>query len=126
MKRRPPRSTRTDTLFPYTTLFRALDGGRAGADDRDALVGKARHRAPAVPAGIGIVPPAGMECVPLERVDPGNAGQLGPVERPRRRQPPARPDRIAMVGGGDPMRRRPFPRQLDTLGLATRPGHEGI
>src|SRR3546814_5167278 len=30
MSRRPPRSTRTDTLFPYTTLFRsaeeALDG----------------------------------------------------------------------------------------------------
>src|SRR3546814_2205994 len=24
MLRRPPRSTRTDTLFPYTTLFRAL------------------------------------------------------------------------------------------------------
>src|SRR3546814_20034917 len=24
MMRRPPRSTRTDTLFPYTTLFRAL------------------------------------------------------------------------------------------------------
>src|SRR3546814_15877345 len=24
MIRRPPRSTRTDTLFPYTTLFRAL------------------------------------------------------------------------------------------------------
>src|SRR3546814_1303465 len=27
MIRRPPRSTRTDTLFPYTTLFRS--GGRA-------------------------------------------------------------------------------------------------
>src|SRR3546814_17800224 len=27
MKRRPPRSTRTDTLFPYTTLFRSCDGG---------------------------------------------------------------------------------------------------
>src|SRR3546814_11391344 len=27
MTRRPPRSTRTDTLFPYTTLFRS---GRAG------------------------------------------------------------------------------------------------
>src|SRR3546814_14542534 len=26
MKRRPPRSTRTDTLFPYTTLFRSCDG----------------------------------------------------------------------------------------------------
>src|SRR3546814_2728919 len=25
MIRRPPRSTRTDTLFPYTTLFRAAD-----------------------------------------------------------------------------------------------------
>src|SRR3546814_3574037 len=28
MIRRPPRSTRTDTLFPYTTLFRSLMSGR--------------------------------------------------------------------------------------------------
>src|SRR3546814_3582746 len=28
MIRRPPRSTRTDTLFPYTTLFRSLPGDR--------------------------------------------------------------------------------------------------
>src|SRR3546814_9734407 len=28
MIRRPPRSTRTDTLFPYTTLFRSLGAGR--------------------------------------------------------------------------------------------------
>src|SRR3546814_3898859 len=28
MIRRPPRSTRTDTLFPYTTLFRSYLGGR--------------------------------------------------------------------------------------------------
>src|SRR3546814_11567728 len=28
MIRRPPRSTRTDTLFPYTTLFRSLDFAR--------------------------------------------------------------------------------------------------
>src|SRR3546814_16939415 len=27
MIRRPPRSTRTDTLFPYTTLFRSYFGG---------------------------------------------------------------------------------------------------
>src|SRR3546814_5680766 len=26
MIRRPPKSTRTDTLFPYTTLFRSYDG----------------------------------------------------------------------------------------------------
>src|SRR3546814_5725376 len=32
MIRRPPRSTRTDTLFPYTTLFRSAigDGDEAG------------------------------------------------------------------------------------------------
>src|SRR3546814_6395596 len=30
MIRRPPRSTRTDTLFPYTTLF------RSGAGEREA------------------------------------------------------------------------------------------
>src|SRR3546814_1471171 len=30
MTRRPPRSTRTDTLFPYTTLFRSLVGAVAG------------------------------------------------------------------------------------------------
>src|SRR3546814_5019903 len=28
MIRRPPRSTRTDTLSPYTTLFRSTDRGR--------------------------------------------------------------------------------------------------
>src|SRR3546814_10979917 len=27
MNRRPPRSTRTDTLFPYTTLFRSKPDG---------------------------------------------------------------------------------------------------
>src|SRR3546814_6561602 len=31
MIRRPPRSTRTDTLFPYTTLFRSRRGGCAVA-----------------------------------------------------------------------------------------------
>src|SRR3546814_19759620 len=30
MIRRPPRSTRTDTLFPYTTLFRSEIDNRAG------------------------------------------------------------------------------------------------
>src|SRR3546814_1619432 len=27
MLRRPPRTTRTDTLFPYTTLFRSIGSG---------------------------------------------------------------------------------------------------
>src|SRR3546814_9173917 len=30
MIRRPPRSTRTDTLFPYTTLFRSPNAARSG------------------------------------------------------------------------------------------------
>src|SRR3546814_13246573 len=36
MIRRPPRSTRTDTLFPYTTLFRSVDDERAGHVAEDA------------------------------------------------------------------------------------------
>src|SRR3546814_7145094 len=36
MRRRPPRSTRTDTLFPYTTLFRYLAKARLTADGRRA------------------------------------------------------------------------------------------
>src|SRR3546814_15646917 len=45
MIRRPPRSTRTDTLFPYTTLFRAVD--RHGID-RVAGIGALGERDPAV------------------------------------------------------------------------------
>src|SRR3546814_4344101 len=37
MIRRPPRSTRTDTLFPYTTLFRSL-APPGGARQRLELV----------------------------------------------------------------------------------------
>src|SRR3546814_7051333 len=49
MIRRPPRSTRTDTLFPYTTLFRS----RSGRGERGLLVGAAparggRHRGTAL------------------------------------------------------------------------------
>src|SRR3546814_19878538 len=38
MNRRPPRSTRTDTLFPYTTLFRSA-GYVAGSSKSIALQG---------------------------------------------------------------------------------------
>src|SRR3546814_10172854 len=50
MIRRPPRSTRTDTLFPYTTLFRSLPAhargnqarGRQQHDDRADMGDDAR------------------------------------------------------------------------------------
>src|SRR3546814_18723562 len=53
MIRRPPRSTRTDTLFPYTTLFRSGQGTdlrscRAAAAGRADELGKCRHRLRAV------------------------------------------------------------------------------
>src|SRR3546814_19864354 len=35
MNRRPPRSTRTDTLFPYTTLFRSCSAELLSAKDAD-------------------------------------------------------------------------------------------
>src|SRR3546814_15330343 len=43
MIRRPPRSTRTDTLFPYTTLFRSHDDPRACREMRiDPIADRAR------------------------------------------------------------------------------------
>src|SRR3546814_7199982 len=53
MIRRPTRSTRTDTLFPYTTLFRSGEAQRPGArlhprempfEPLDALDGIEKHR----------------------------------------------------------------------------------
>src|SRR3546814_12128572 len=38
MIRRPPRSKRSDTLFPYTTLFRSQTVAFAGIDHRTFLV----------------------------------------------------------------------------------------
>src|SRR3546814_14840770 len=35
---RPPRPTRTDTLFPYTTLFRAAGSHSAGRGAQEAVV----------------------------------------------------------------------------------------
>src|SRR3546814_8186574 len=45
MKRRPPESTRTDTLFPYTTLFRSIQRQRAETQRHDMTmrIDDARH-----------------------------------------------------------------------------------
>src|SRR3546814_9681018 len=51
MLRPPPRSTRTDTLFPYTTLFRSLaDVPQSLAARNRQLGANARHRLVAVNA----------------------------------------------------------------------------
>src|SRR3546814_11065827 len=62
MIRRPPRSTRTDTLFPYTTLFRSgYIGGNAKGPDligrtqvEQAIGGLARQADGAAIDGIGV------------------------------------------------------------------------
>src|SRR3546814_67931 len=41
MLRRPPRSTRTDTLFPYTTLFRSSPEGQVPAEFTQLLLERA-------------------------------------------------------------------------------------
>src|SRR3546814_11918568 len=44
MIRRPPRSTRTDTLFPYTTRFRSIEGVVAAFVDVTGMVKFEQHR----------------------------------------------------------------------------------
>src|SRR3546814_5697431 len=53
MIRRPPRSTRTDTLFPYTTLFRSPEGvGMVGRNGDTSGPGCDRCRLGAVCCGV--------------------------------------------------------------------------
>src|SRR3546814_9998222 len=60
MLRRPPRSTRTDTLFPYTTLFRSLSPAglvdaylkrRVTLRRTDRATGKIREQEAVIQAG---------------------------------------------------------------------------
>src|SRR3546814_19876840 len=68
MIRRPPKSTRTDTLFPYTTLFRSICGAvgqgpsglrllpadvRAGHQSTDRSAARADRDVARMPAQIG-------------------------------------------------------------------------
>src|SRR3546814_3467051 len=79
MIRRPPRSTRTDTLFPYTTLFRsrpahAQDLGRGGP------VPARSDPRPPLPAGAAAGADRPAEVPPLRRRDRLHR-RLGPVRR---------------------------------------------
>src|SRR3546814_16328676 len=56
MIRRPPRSTRTDTLFPYTTLFRSLGNARLSLRNKFAAGDEIEVVGPDVPAFTMTVP----------------------------------------------------------------------
>src|SRR3546814_14053791 len=66
MIRRPPRSTRTDTLFPYTTLFRS-HGGMLPGPKVTAEIAEARG----VPQGRDCISPAGHSAfsTPVELLE---------------------------------------------------------
>src|SRR3546814_15045746 len=51
MIRRPPRSTRTDTLFPYTTLFRSASPTDKSPPHKGVKPGTAAARAPSHTSG---------------------------------------------------------------------------
>src|SRR3546814_15441829 len=54
MIRRPPRSTRTDTLFPYTTLFRSyLDKAAQSIDEALAII--EQSCADSTPVSVGLL-----------------------------------------------------------------------
>src|SRR3546814_5542932 len=73
MIRRPPRSTRTDTLFPYTTLFRGYRaagcGGRCARPQKDRVAGDAV--APTVARDFAAAAwRPGADCAVLARAQP--------------------------------------------------------
>src|SRR3546814_2016531 len=79
MIRRPPRSTRTDTLFPYTTLFRSPDQGRSL---RHPAVGVQRHLPGQRIAHDGGCAPAGRDDAAQSR--PPQRDELRAKARARR------------------------------------------
>src|SRR3546814_12028969 len=78
MIRRPPRSTRTDTLFPYTTLFRSVRMVAAGqADAFAAMAGMHAQRRVERPGAVELQLAAARQCEWLLAI---------PVCAPRRRE----------------------------------------
>src|SRR3546814_20518434 len=92
MIRRPPRSTRTDTLFPYTTRFRSPDRACATKDVRDKaaghrLLGRRGRRARIVTARESIRGSGSRAAVAAEstrRGAPPTVGLAGRSAAPRR------------------------------------------
>src|SRR3546814_14275284 len=69
MIRRPPRSTRTDTLFPYTTLFRSLKYNLTWSTD--GLINEYCNPCEAIYEGeqIEVMPLEGLESFSLDGID---------------------------------------------------------
>src|SRR3546814_5398481 len=91
MIRRPPRSTRTDTLFPYTTLFRSADRLAVSFPIPHSHFLLPHHTQPVV-ARLPSTPIGALPCEPswLPAPSPSHSPRaLSP--RPRRRPAPRPP-----------------------------------
>src|SRR3546814_12332975 len=86
MIRRPPRSTRTDTLFPYTTLFRSRRWSDALYALRRLTVFFERETKDGHSLDCNCCRPAArrlFEQRSARRIDPGRATRRGRVQRRR-------------------------------------------
>src|SRR3546814_13727695 len=96
MIRRPPRSTRTDTLFPYTTLFRSDRAGAYGlpkiaidGNDADVVYRTMKEAFDKARRGEG---PSLIECLTYRhsghsRADPAKYRPEGELERWKQEDP---------------------------------------
>src|SRR3546814_1768218 len=67
MIRRPPRSTRTDTRFPYTTLFRSTAFASPAAGSVPSNVGRCRTRRHRSPPRRWVLASRGLPKTPFAR-----------------------------------------------------------
>src|SRR3546814_2751238 len=67
MIRRPPRSTRTDTLFPYTTLFRSASSRPTWSRATNAPRRATSSGSPAATASLRSSPPTTTRCADRSR-----------------------------------------------------------
>src|SRR3546814_16150250 len=127
MIRRPPRSTRTDTLFPYTTLFRSCrrrGAGRGAAPDLSSAPHAPEPRIPTLPPRRRM-PRGDRPARPWPRHAAGRGAGTGlwrgrlrqlrrPLHRPRRA-------RARVTGGAPPPTTRALPRPHTHHPSPTRP-----
>src|SRR3546814_12634666 len=103
---RPPRSTRTDTLFPYTTLCRSVSGGAPLPAEL-----KAKFEATAgarLVEGYGLSESSGVvSCNPYE--GDGKSGTIGQ---------PIPGTRVRLVDKDDPLRPAPEGEPGEKIGRA--------
>ena len=107
-------------LGVFAQIGNRLDGGAAGADDRDPLVRELRQAAVLVAAGVVVVPTAGVKGVAPVVVDAFDARQLRHVGRARRLNDEACADVVPAVGGHVPARRFLIPTEFSHPRLEKR------